>query len=806
MILNSIELENIRSYDNEKIQFPKGITLFEGDVGSGKSSILMSIEFALFGLGSLNGNALLNTNKEHCSVKLDFEANGESYQVHRKLKRKNGTVRQSSGVIIHNGNKETYAITEMKKKINQILQFNEPADTHSNSKIYRYSIYTPQDEMKNILLNTEKRLETIRYAFDIESYKTAIENTSLVINQLNILAEKYRERAKTLSELEREFFELRKIIASSQKQLTNLKNKDEENSKSKYSIEQKINHLKNNEKKLLQLTQQLNFLNTENLDKKDQYQNLKNELQTEEKDFLINSKKIKQLEKTIKPTNYTIYQLDKKIEKYRTLDNVNTSAILEVKNLKNEKIKLEKSLGVLSIKTLDELIKLRKKFQNEKENIQDEMSKLESLLQLKNSKKLNLNARTSFLQKNLQELIKVDSKCPVCAKIMDARHKNNLENERNDELKLIEEKLKLINSGINSLNVNIRKKKEEFKKIEYNNAELENKPTKLKELIKIKRTIQKFELQNLKLISQLQIKINNVTIKDPITYYIDLKGKIVQFQSSQNEIHSLKSFLNKSSSRIVKIKNNINDYEKRFLKLKKDKLSVLEKISSFKDLPKQLTTLNKSQANIEQLILEISNKKTAYETNLKNYKQRIIELDIKILESKKAKSEYDRCSNYSEWLKEFFIPTIGSIEKQVMLHLNHDFNQFYQNWCSMLIEDPLKETRIDEDFTPLIEQDGYLLPIEFLSGGEKTSIALAYRLALNTLMRQESESLKSNLLILDEPTDGFSKSQLDKVKNILKKLDADQIILVSHERELAGYVDNTYHISNETGHSHVNET
>ena len=39
----SIELENIRSYDEQKIEFPRGITLFEGDIGSGKSTILNMI-------------------------------------------------------------------------------------------------------------------------------------------------------------------------------------------------------------------------------------------------------------------------------------------------------------------------------------------------------------------------------------------------------------------------------------------------------------------------------------------------------------------------------------------------------------------------------------------------------------------------------------------------------------------------------------------------------------------------------------------------------------------------------------------
>ena len=57
------------------------------------------------------------------------------------------------------------------------------------------------------------------------------------------------------------------------------------------------------------------------------------------------------------------------------------------------------------------------------------------------------------------------------------------------------------------------------------------------------------------------------------------------------------------------------------------------------------------------------------------------------------------------------------------------------------------------------------------SGGEITSVSLAYRLTLNMTMRQETESMNSNLLILDEPTDGFSKNQLSKVKDVLREME-----------------------------------
>ena len=50
MIIEEIFLENIRSYETLHLEFPKGAVLLAGDIGSGKTSILLAIQFALFGL------------------------------------------------------------------------------------------------------------------------------------------------------------------------------------------------------------------------------------------------------------------------------------------------------------------------------------------------------------------------------------------------------------------------------------------------------------------------------------------------------------------------------------------------------------------------------------------------------------------------------------------------------------------------------------------------------------------------------------------------------------------------------------
>ena len=75
MILKKIKINNFRSYEDQEIVFPQGSTLLSGDIGCGKTSVLLAIEFALFGLQpSQKANALMKNDKEdskvilHCTI------------------------------------------------------------------------------------------------------------------------------------------------------------------------------------------------------------------------------------------------------------------------------------------------------------------------------------------------------------------------------------------------------------------------------------------------------------------------------------------------------------------------------------------------------------------------------------------------------------------------------------------------------------------------------------------------------------------------------------------------------------------
>ena len=97
MLFKRIKLENIRSYENIEVNIPKGSVLLSGDIGSGKTTILLALEFALFGLQpGQKGASLLKNGKDEGFIELEFEIDGELIILKRTLKRKK-TVSQENG-------------------------------------------------------------------------------------------------------------------------------------------------------------------------------------------------------------------------------------------------------------------------------------------------------------------------------------------------------------------------------------------------------------------------------------------------------------------------------------------------------------------------------------------------------------------------------------------------------------------------------------------------------------------------------------------------------------------------------------
>jgi len=185
VILKRLYIENLRSYKKQEVVFPRGSVLLSGDIGSGKTTLLLAIEFALFGLQpSQKGNSLLRTSNDEARVILDFEIDKKNITIERTLKRSKKSITQDYAAITIDNEKFEESVTEIKNKVLKLLNYPSEFAKKTNL-LYRFTVYTPQEEMKQIILEPgDIRLNTLRHVFGIDKYKRIEENASLLTSKL----------------------------------------------------------------------------------------------------------------------------------------------------------------------------------------------------------------------------------------------------------------------------------------------------------------------------------------------------------------------------------------------------------------------------------------------------------------------------------------------------------------------------------------------------------------------------------------------------------------------------------------------
>lgn len=810
MIFNTLQMENIRSYENEKIHFPSGTSLFEGDVGSGKSTILMAMEFALFGLGNQKGDALLRKGSKKGSVFLSFTVEDKEYQIKRTLVRSsNDSVRQDKAFLSAGGRKMQLSPSEIKERILDILNFKEPPNPRAQSVIYRYAVYTPQEEMKFILAQKpDTRLETLRKAFGIEDYKTAAENATLISRQIKDKTSFLSGQVSDLEDKRKSLTKLNGKLALNKENLGKYKDKRDELDATLKGQSEELEKLRETESGLRQVEKDIPHLEQQVTDKKNlsnRYQGEIKEAERENQERFI--PEIEKLEKLERPTSITLEELKEKIVQLK-------KAILSRNDLISTLTVLKQNKQGILQKLSDFKDKSRQEFERENQGLAEKLDESKQLLSqhqreldLILKKIYKLEGQMDDINEKLENLDDLGEQCPICGSPLDDAHKKDLKEERAREVRKITSEMKILNE--------VKLKGQKQVEIDSSNIEKIN-----SELTSFKSLIEKYdELDGVEAkISQIEGNISNIderlalSIGENVQFanfnqYIDhlegLQEKLGEYNQAQKTLENFRYEFKKNRERIEK-----NQAEIEALRLDIDGLN--QNISRLQDEIKQLPGVTE---RVGELQLQYDQTAGEYrqaneeviktQTLVGKITEDVLELQDEIEEKEELQKQLDTLKDYHSWLTEYLIPTLSVIEKHVMANIHLEFDENFKKWFNLLIDDPSKTGKIDEEFTPIIEQDGFQQEINYLSGGEKTSVALSYRLALNNIVQKVSTGMKSNLLIMDEPTDGFSKEQLFKIRDILNELDYPQIIIVSHERELESFANNIFQIEKVDGISHV---
>jgi len=284
-----------------------------------------------------------------------------------------------------------------------------------------------------------------------------------------------------------------------------------------------------------------------------------------------------------------------------------------------------------------------------------------------------------------------------------------------------------------------------------------------------------------------------------------LLSALEAYGRSQEKLALLQAPAEMVRQKIARNEEKIQTAEQEVATLGSSLEKARDEVERMKQIAVDLTNLETNRRETANALSNIGKEVSSLEATVEQQKKLVTSLEREVEAKERDVKKARLLTENRIWLADYFIKALESIERHVMIAFQQEFNQFFQQWFELLVEDPTKSARIDEDFSIIIEQDGYEQNVNYLSGGEKTSVALAYRLALNMIVRKVATSMESNLLILDEPTDGFSKEQLLKVQDILTELECPQVIIVSHERELESFADQIFRVSKEHGISTIAE-
>ncbi len=489
-MISDVKLKNWRSHWDSEFSFSKGTNALIGVMGAGKSSLLDSISFALFGtFPALQARKLTLDNvimnrpqvREKAEVEVSFEA-GEKYTVKRVVERGKGTTKaeiRKGGILLDTGSSRVTELVEKALKINYDL--------------FSRAIYSEQNGLDSFLtIPRGQRMRKIDALLRIDKFESARSSATTLANRIR---DNVRDKTKLIGEMEdKEDFgkigELEKEIRGLEKEQEKLEEERSKAGKEKEKLEkdyekekEKASLFKEKEKELDVLTGAVKNLSEDletfrNLETgKEIAKKIKkaeDELEKEEKALEENRKKIREaLEKesgcrvsikelverieSLKPAEGKCPVCEKKLTKSHK-EKIIKKSKEEIRKKEGEMKKTRKELEELEEKNrtlkkkidrakeeLYELGSMEKKIKEQEEKkkkLVEYKKKLHGLeKELEEKKKAAGKEKAEKLQKRLQELY---GRCSE----LGANLENNrrLLKEREEQLKGVEEKKKLFES------------------------------------------------------------------------------------------------------------------------------------------------------------------------------------------------------------------------------------------------------------------------------------------------------------------------------------------------------------------------
>ncbi len=933
MIIEGLTLKNIRSYEDHRLEFHTGMNLIVGDTGQGKSTLLMAMEFALFGPRGGEGMAsLLRTKSTKGEVELDLRMSGASetteIKIHRGINRKrkdeDDQYEQTDTWIEVNGQRLEFSITELNRYVASILQFKEDAMRRRGTDIFEYGIYARQGELIHIIFEKEDvRKEVIRRVFGLKEYKVARDNISLICNSLRQDMREQRGRGSGMEKVEKKMEDKEAKVKDIEEGLKNANRSEKEILKELKGLEKKYESMSKSKKEIDELRTDIEKHKERIIPQKNRLKEVRSKIkghkekvsalpQVEKtaKEYLSVKKEreslasdIKGLEEAKQRHQRLTVELEECQKRARNikkeLDEADKGSFQKIPGLEKEiklRARARENLGEYQskIKSLEELEKrsegLKKEVKGKKEvldKIKDIEKGLEKDSDLKQerdellSSKEELNGRAEVLKSEMRGLsVQLEEKrkelddlegmgdvgqCPRCHQQVTKEHLTGLKEELGKEIKDLEGRIKSHQQAMGQTLSESRKTADRIKDIK---SEVEGLEKDREQLAELKRELGSLEEKETELKGAAKELGRREDYESKISELKDELKELEKFEQSLDKLkhqkeryESQEKEWKKLDKRIKELGKKINgmapemqkldglrkreeelggqmreleeDYE-RYKELKEadkaleDREREEEEVSlSIKDLENKIENISKSLSKKEDgfdskefestnlRIDELKRKKSVVGERIQSDKERLREEKDELDSLRQEYEEKARASemaelfeNLNQWMDRHIITGIEHIEEEAFSKIYTEFRTRFVEYYDFIIGDSELHIDLTKDFNILAYREDAEVDVHSASGGERSAIAMAYRLALNQVLSLNYPPLQQeNVLILDEPTANFSSEQIDRFGILLRHLNMKQTIFVTHEREkFKSLADTVYTVKkSESGLSKVGQ-